>query len=458
MRRLICVVAALIVFPVLALESQSVFPTGTTIFHPDQTWSGYTVFDTPGEGGAALIDMNGNLVKRWREVAAVPGPARILPGGYVMGGTTQRRPHQEAPELVELNWDGDVVWSFDHTELVEEDGGEARWMARQHHDWQREGSPAGYYSPSSAPLVDSGRTLIVTHQNLVNPEISDKLLEDDRIIEVDWDGEIVWDWSASDHIDELGFSGEARNALYRYPNWNEARGSADWLHMNAASYVGPNHWYDEGDERFNPDNVIWSSRNANIIAIVDRSGAVVWRMGPDYRDVPELAELGQIIGQHHPHIIPEGLPGAGNLLVFDNGGIAGYGAPNPAAPTGVGSVRRISSRVLEVNPVTFEKVWEYSIGGQEQITFFSQYVSSAQRLPNGNTMITEGAIGRIFEVTPENEIVWEYVNPYPADDPARTYRIFRAYRVPYDWVPQLDRPTETPVIPPPNEEFRVTSE
>ena len=93
------------------------------------------------------------------------------------------------------------------------------------------------------------------------------------------------------------------------------------------------------------------------MAIIDRSGSIVWRMGPDYRTDPAMAELGQIVGQHHPHFIPEGLPGAGNLLVFDNGGEAGYGTPNPSAPTGSNTVRRISSRVLEINPVTFEKFW-----------------------------------------------------------------------------------------------------
>ncbi len=70
-------------------------------------------------------------------------------------------------------------------------------------------------------------------------------------------------------------------------------------------------------------------------------------------------------------------------------------------------------------------------------------------------MITEGANGRIFELTPDKEIVWEYTSPYFANDPDRTGRIFRAYRVRFDWVPQLERPTETPVIPLPNEEFRV---
>ena len=455
MKRLILGTAALVLAPAILLTYPSVFPTGTTIFHPDKTWSGYTVFDTPGEGGTALIDMNGNLLKRWTEVAAVPGPFRVLPGGYVMGGTNRRRPHQEAPALIQVSWDGEIVWKFDRTELVEEEGEEPTWMARQHHDWQREGSPVGYYAPDAAPLVDRGRTLILAHRNVLMPEITDKLLGDDYILEVTWDGDVLWDWLASDHVDELGFSEEARNTLHRFPGHNEERGTSDWLHINAMAYVGPNRWYDEGDERFHPDNILWSSRSANIIAIIDRTGAIVWKMGPDYRDTPALAELGQIVGQHSPHIIPKGLPGAGNLLVFDNGGSAGYGAPNPTAPTGRNSSRRFNSRVLEVNPVTFEKVWEYSIEGQEQIMFFSQYVSSAQRLLNGNTLITEGADGRLFEVTADNEIVWEYVNPYFAVDPNRTNRVFRAHRVPYDWVPQLERPTETAVIPPPNEEFRI---
>ena len=111
--------------------------------------------------------------------------------------------------------------------------------------------------------------------------------------------------------------------------------------------------------------------------------------------------------------------------------------------------------MLEFDPVTFEKVWEYSIPGTEKFQFFSHYVSSAQRLPNGNTMVTEGADGRIFELTPDNEIVWEYVSPFFGTRQPISRRIFRAYRIPYDWIPQLEQPTETAVIPPDLREFRV---
>ena len=111
-------------------------------------------------------------------------------------------------------------------------------------------------------------------------------------------------------------------------------------------------------------------------------------------------------------MIPEGLPGAGNIMVFDNGGGAGFGESNPFAPDGRFIVERYSSRVLEIDPVTMEKVWEYSIQGHGRFHFFSHNVSMAQRLPNGNTLITEGAAGRVFEVTVEGDIVWEYATQY----------------------------------------------
>ena len=74
----------------------------------------------------------------------------------------------------------------------------------------------------------------------------------------------------------------------------------------------------------------------------------------------ELRAIRQIIGQHHAHLIPKGLPGAGNLLVFDNGGSSGYGFASPIAPDGGGAFARATSRVLEINPVTLELVWSYT--------------------------------------------------------------------------------------------------
>jgi len=433
----------------------SVYPTGTTIYHPDKTWNGFTVFITPENEGVIVIDMNGREVKKWPGLTGVAGgPARVLPGGFVIAGSGNGAPHQEATALVQLDFAGKEVWRFDRAEQVKRPDSQADWSARQHHDWQRPSVAAGYFAPGVQPAVSNGPTLVVSHTNVVNPQISDRRLEDDRLLEIAWDGKVLWEWKTSDHVDELGFDAGARAVIRQAPGFNSARDSFDWLHINAASYVGPNHWFDEGDQRFAPENVVISSRAANIIAIVNRAGKIVWRMGPDYRESEALRKLGQIIGQHNPHIIPKGLAGAGNPLVFENGRAAGYGFPNPASPDGVDSARRGNSRVLELNPVTFEKKWEYSVAGQESYRFFSHYVSGAQRLPNGNTMITEGADGRIFEVTTSGEIVWEYVSPYFTEN-GNTNRVYRAYRLPYDWIPQIPRPTERAVIPPNVRDFHV---
>lgn len=453
-----CISLITILLTAFSFAIPSVYPTGTTIYDPGKTWNGYTIFDTPEGQGSVLIDMNGNVVKVWKDITAVPSPSRILPGGYILGGDKGHLPHLETVALIQQDWDGNEVWRFDQVEQVETQDGETVWASRQHHDWQREGNPVGYYTPDSSmePQNLSGRTLVLSHKDIAVPEISDKLLEDDYILELSWDGEVLWEWLASDHVDEFGFSEEALNVIYRSVTFNEARGSAEWLHINAMSYVGPNQWYEGGDQRFDPENILISSREASFIAIINREGNVVWRMGPDYRSSEALSELGQIIGQHHPHIIPKGLPGAGNLLVFDNGGASGYGYINPATPNGVNSMTRDSSRVLEINPVTFEKVWEYSIGGLEHMRFYSWYVSAAQRLPNGNTMITEGGDGRIFEVTTDNEIVWEYVSPYFEEERPTRNAMFRATRLPYDWVPQLQAPVERAVVPPNMREFRIS--
>ena len=83
------------------------------------------------------------------------------------------------------------------------------------------------------------------------------------------------------------------------------------MHINSMSTIGPNKFYDQGDERFHPENIIWDARESNIIAIIDKkTGNIVWKLGPDYSS-PDVKHLGWIIGQHHAHIIPKGLPGEG---------------------------------------------------------------------------------------------------------------------------------------------------
>ena len=130
-----------------------------------------------------------------------------------------------------------------------------------------------------------------------------------------------------------------------------------------------------------------------------------------------------------------------------------------SAPIGEYNAVRPYSRVLEIDPITLKLKWEYSArtagyGYHHHYVFYSPFVSSAQRLPNGNTLICEGDSLRVFEVTVNLETVWEYVLP-PKMEKNLSYR---AYRFPYDWVPQLDRPREKPVVPPDISSFHIEAQ
>lgn len=436
----------------------TVYPTSTTIYYPDQCYNGYTLFSGGMSGHPYLIDMNGNVVHEWRGMTGFP--AKLLPGGFIMGSTGLRNPkygYQDKLDLIQVDWHGNVVWRFDKYERIKDPyQKKARWMARQHHDYQRPGNPVGYYAPNLIPGLSEVNTLILCHKNVTNPDITEKTLIDDTIIEVDWEGNIIWEWTCSEHFDDLSFSEESRNTMHRNPNMVTGN-VGDWMHMNAMSTLGPNKWYADGDERFHPDNIIWSGRQTSIIGITNKkTGKIVWTLGPDYHN----NDLGWIIGPHHAHMIPQGLPGEGNILLFDNGGMSGYGAPNPTAPQGINNARRDYSRVIEFNPQTLEIVWQYTPKEAglaplvEDHKFYSVLVSSVQRLPNGNTLITEGTDGRLFEVTPEHELVWEYISPYIHKERGHNL-VYRGYRLPYDWVPQVEKPEEIEVPQIDNSKFRV---
>lgn len=439
----------------------TVYPTGVTVYDSARCFNGYTLFQAK-EHGALLIDMNGGEVKLWRGLHGFPN--KLLKGGQVLGHTGERSTlfgMQDYRDLLQVDWDGNVVWKFNEYEYIEDPGEEPQWMARVHHDYQREGNPVGYYVPGMEAVSANGKTLLLGHKNLRNRNISDKLLLDDTIYEVNWQGEIVWEWICSDHFHEFGFREDARNALFRDPNMRPCGGGmGDWMHLNSMSVLGPNRWYEAGDSRFHPENIIVDGRETNLIFIIDRqSGDVVWKVGP-YYDYTAEKELGWIIGQHHAHMIPRGLPGEGNILVYDNGGWAGYGSCHPSSPTGIKNVLRDYSRIIEFDPVTLKIVWQHTpqeaglVHPTDSNRFYSPFISSAQRLPNGNTLITEGGGGRIIEVTAGHDLVWEYISPYWGTH-FNMNMVYRAYRYPYDYVPQIASPEEVDINPIAVTDFRV---
>ena len=424
----------------------TIFPTGTTLYEPSKCDSGYTLF-MGRQIGAILINMNGKVVRQWKDFMGMP--CKMIKGGHILGSLAARDAaiaSQDFADVTMIDWDGNVEWTFNKYDHVNDPDG-IEWAARQHHDYQMEGNPVGYPVPGQEVTTDFGKMLILTHKDVNKPKISPHQLLDDCLIEIDREGNILWEWSVIDHFNEFGFTEEQKNVMYRDPTMRPT-GQGDLFHINCASYVGPNHWYDEGDERFNPQNIIMDSRECNIMFIVSHeTGEIVWQVGPDFTKTPELRIFGTIIGPHHTHMIPKGLPGEGHIMVYDNGGWAGYGAPNQFSKTGLKVSRRDGSRVVEFDPTTLEIVWECKgeeIGATDAPFtthyFYSPLTSDAQRLPNGNTFICEGTSGRFMEFTPDNELVWEYNYPRLGSG-----LIYRAYRIPYDWVPQLPEQEEVAI-------------
>jgi Arylsulfotransferase (ASST) len=123
--------------------------------------------------------------------------------------------------------------------------------------------------------------------------------------------------------------------------------------------------------------------------------------------------------QHDPSLLP-----SGNILIFDNG-------PHRR------DVTLPYSRVIEINPATNEIVWLYV--DSPPYNFFSSFISGAQRLTNGITLITEGQSGRMFQVSSSRDVVWEYINPHFHQGPrALVNSVFRARHYLPEEVPALE--------------------
>jgi len=443
-----------------AIALPSVFPTGTTIYEPTRAYNSYVLFSAP-DGNTHLIDMDGNEVHRWNKFGF---PAEMLDPaqnagrkGHVLvqlkNGVSPFGNIFANQEVGELDWDGNVVWSW---------GAQApNGKALQNHDIHR---------------LPNGNTLLVVTIDHPVTGVSDQAIADQRIIEVSSDGQVVWSWTVGDHMEEFGMSPAGREILRQtYRGGGHGFG---FLTINDMEPIGSNQWFNAGDKRFAPDNIVIDSREASFIAIIDKqTGKIVWRLGPDYaigdnkngglatiasnalRPTLSLSTprpVDQTSGQHDAHIIPEGLPGAGNLLVFDNEGPSGF------PPTRLSA--QLGSRVLEIDPQKRTIVWQYTGINSDQPLwgFYSSFISSARRLPNGNTLIDEGMNGRLFQVTSAGEIVWEYINPYYSRQqldlkrPVSTNWVYRAQPIPYNWVPYNTPHAETAIQPPKNSAFRVT--
>ncbi len=245
----------------------------------------------------------------------------------------------------------------------------------QHHDFRR---------------LPSGNTIYLAWRLLKDDEIdrvkggipgtehSDGIYGD-VIREVTPDGDIVWEWDAVRDFDSTQVP--LSPGMHR----------EEYAHANTVSPCA------NGD-------IIHNQRTNGMMSIIDReTREVKWSLAD--------ARFGQ---QHDVQELENG-----NLLFFANGAtLAGVLGPD------------CGSRIVELDPATNEIVWEYAPTPAH--SFFSWFISGCQRLESGNTLICEGVWGRIFEVTREGEIVWDFAQPNRIDNPMAPYHggycVFRAYR------------------------------
>lgn len=320
--------------------------TGLIAYNPEKTSDGYTLFTTlSGDGTVYLIDMEGKVSHQWN-LPYPPYYAYFLENGnlYFNGWLPPQKndirfPHwplYKAGVLLEVNWDGDIVWEYKNPD--------------HHHDARR---------------LRNGNNILLTIEKTpidvaskIKGDIASSDIWSDKIIEVTPSGEVIWEWHAFEHLDEL-------------------------IDHPVHSSEDPHHWpHGNSIEELPTGDILVSFRGISTVVIISKNtGKIIWKLGHDV--------LSQ---QHDPTILDNG-----NILIFDNG------------------TQRLSdphtySRVIEVDPKTKKIVWEYH--DTPAYNFYSAFISGAQRLDNGNTLITEGLNGRIFEVTSKGEIVWEYVNPY----------------------------------------------
>lgn len=384
-------------------------PVGLTI-NTGEVAEGYILIPILQSKSTILLSNDGRIVKYWDNERYSANSVYLTDNGDLIRPTQLSEvPFGPAGPWTYINgrveatsWDGDLLWSFEYVD-------EERYVG--HHDI--EVMPNGnilmvvYYRYRTDEAIAAGR----------NPELmpEDGEIWSERIVEIDpVTYEVVWEWRVWDHLVQ-DFDPTAENYGVVVDNlgkininyvYHENDLSSDWLHMNAVDYNAA------------LDQIVMSPKDFNEIWIIDHSvtreaargaaGDLIYRWGNPAAYDAGTTDDQQLFGQHDPNWIPDGYPGAGNLLIFDNG-----------------NVTRPYSRIVEITPPIddhgdyvmkagevagpAEPIWQYVAEPPE--AFYSDIISSAQRQPNGNTLITEGAPGRLFEVTFEGEIVWEYYLP-----------------------------------------------
>ena len=292
----------------------TVYPIGTTIFNPEKAYGGYTLLNFLHEPEIVLFDMNGKVVNTWM---VERGPKEPTPGQAPLPPHSGPR---DDPPGAGHQWSG--IWNYAH--LLES----GNMLGPREYDWDNEvvwepPHVPGYTAGLSRRL-DNGNTLYSSRREMpeeykarVKDPARRQLSSGDRwppglqghsIYETTPSGEVVWEWDAWEHLDVNRYL-----AIDPSPNWT---------HFNHLDPLPENRWYDAGDERFRPGNILVSPRTLGFIFIIDkRTKEVVWEHSGTHR--------GGVAGQHDPRMIPKGLPGAGNILLWTTASRPSRTSPAP---------------------------------------------------------------------------------------------------------------------------------
>jgi hypothetical protein len=343
--------------------------TGFRGYDPQRASSGSTLFAPTSGNATYLVDLLGNVENTWQ----LPYPSRY---GYL----TQRGTLFYVGSLASGRYAGHAPVPVGGVVLEANWNGNVLWELRnpdQHHD-ARLLTNGNVLMLCATELPDNIASQVVG--GIPGTEVNGKILAD-YLVEMTGDGQTVWEWRTWEHLDPA-----------THPLTMPSNSRSEWTHGNAVAEL--------------PDgNILLSMRHISTVVRINRqTNKIDWELGP-----PPLS------GAHAIDPLANG-----NYLIFDNGPYRLDQGLN-AAPF---------SRVLEVDPQTNNITWSYQ--DPARASFWSPTISNAQRLPNGNTMVNEGLFGRFFEVTPDGDTVWEYVNPFfgpgTARPAAQTNSVFRAYR------------------------------
>jgi len=345
--------------------------TGLIAHDPALAQPGYTLF-TPmyGDGTVYLIDMAGEVAHTWKMPHRPGLYGYLLDNGHLFYG---------GKIMEDLDRFG--AWPrFKAGAAMEVDWqGRVVWEVRHpdhHHDARKLKNGNVMLLCLRALPVEIARRVPGGLPGTEAPGPDGGVIYADYLLEVTKSDEIVWEWRSWEHLDP-----ETHPITLQDHR-------AEWTHANTVAETA------EG-------NIIVGFRNISTVVMIERAtGTIVWKLGS-----PPLAQ------QHDPRPLPNG-----NILIFDNGT---HRRDHPVT----------FSRVIEVDPRTKAIVWQFT--DPSLFEFFSPYISGAQRLANGNTLICEGCHGRVFEVTSAGEVVWEYVNPHFAVEPGPVGLnnwVFRAFR------------------------------